>query len=198
MPLPVKSGISTQSHSSRMWLRIYAEGMRTKVSPPVAENEPTASQQRSLTSPLSEKILTRSFTHTTPLQSIKVHGSVPHKSTPFLETLRLRQREAGRSVPALRDTHSCSPPCCAVQQGMFVHRWETWGPRTPADLLAQNSQAHEEHRTSWAPGEQLLRHPLTNRYRWTLLASLPLLCFTLGIGYRHISFQIPTETKIRF
>lgn len=194
MPLPVKSGISTQSHSSRMWLGIYAEGMWAKVSPPVAENEPTASQQRSLTSPLSEKILTCSFTHTTP-----PHPDPLRSMAPFCTRAPHSWRRSGSGrgkqgavYQHCRDTHSCSPPCCAVQRGLFVHRWETWGPRTPADLQAQNSQAHEEHRTSWAPGEQLPRHPLTNRYRWTLLASLPLLCFTLGIGYRHIlsKFQL--------
>ena len=161
----------------------HGESRKTKMSSLVAGHEPTASQVKHQSSITSFREEPHTFLHTHTHTHTHTHPNPqgtwlrPLQSTLFLEMPGLRQGKQGVTCWHSGDTESYLPPCCAVQQGLSVHHWESWDSHTPADLLAQNSQACEGHRTSWVPWDQLLRCPLTNQYRWTLLALLPLLCF---------------------
>lgn len=146
-----------------------------------------------LASLLSKTSPTHSYTHTHHPQSMGGHGPVPHKASHFWRCPGSGRGKQGAVCWNSGDAGSRLPPCCAVRQGPFAHHWENWDTRTPADLLAQNSQACEGRRISWVPWDQLPRHPLTNRHRWTQLVSTTGF-LSLEILHRHISIRIPPGT----
>lgn len=193
-PRSVKPNIRTHGCGPGMWLSVLGRTHEDKSSSPGAEREPMAFQEKHKSSITSLREDPYPFL---PKTCPKPWSAWPRPPTspPFPEMPGLRQREMESSVPGSWDAESCLPPCCAVPREPFVHPWESWDPHTPAGLLAQNSQAHEGCRTSWAPWDQQPRHPLTNRHRCPPLASLRLLVFATEEHRRHVSIQIPPEPR---